>query len=154
MTISKAITGRFLAKVDIRGPNECWNWKNGCFDFGHGEFWMHGRGNKAHRVMWQIVYGGIPTGKCILHSCDNPPCCNPRHLFAGTQLDNVVDMVRKKRGAKGESQGASKLTSKQVEEIRKERKSIGTSFKGIAEKFGVSKACVMSIIKRKTWKHI
>lgn len=53
----------------------------------------------THRVAWELTYGPIPDGMLVCHSCDNPPCCNPRHLFLGEPIDNTIDMISKGRGA-------------------------------------------------------
>lgn len=83
----------FWAKVDRRGPDECWEWTTGRERYGYG----HSVLGTASRVAWELTNGPIPDGQRVLHSCDNPPCCNPRHLFLGTQLDNVRDMMAKGR---------------------------------------------------------
>lgn len=97
----KSLADRFWAKVDKRGPDECWLW-TGCrkkaFGYGKiGEGRMGQRTLLAHRVSWEITNGSIPDGAMVLHRCDNPPCVNPRHLFLGDQLDNMRDMVSKGR---------------------------------------------------------
>lgn len=102
-----AFLKRFWAKVEVRGPDECWPW-NGCTcDGGYGRIALPHSGPtaRAHRVAWIIENGEIPClpgadsrGTCILHSCDNPPCCNAaRCLFAGTNQDNVDDKVARVR---------------------------------------------------------
>lgn len=79
---------------------------NGCIEFvGHRSRHGYGRINRdggrdiarAHRLAWELTHGPIPDGMCVCHSCDNPPCCNPDHLFLGTQRANVRDMVLKGR---------------------------------------------------------
>jgi hypothetical protein len=90
---------RFWAKVERRGIDECWPWKatrrNG---YGRLSAARSGGLQGAHRIAWSLANGEIPAGLKILHHCDNPPCCNPQHLFLGTQADNVHDMFRKGRG--------------------------------------------------------
>jgi len=94
---------RFLSKIDKTAPDGCWLWTAGKFSpvrhgFGrYGAFWVGGKMRYAHRVAWEIFIGDIPSDMNVLHSCDNPPCCNPEHLFLGTQLDNVRDMISKGR---------------------------------------------------------
>jgi hypothetical protein len=112
----------------------------------------------------------------VLHHCDNPPCCNPSHLFLGTYKDNSEDMVRKGRHpknktkylpsgnqhharrtpeimARGERNGAAVLTEKQVIEIRKKRES-GVTLRALAKEYKVAKGTILFIVQRKTWKHL
>jgi hypothetical protein len=90
---------RFWAKVDkSAGDNGCWVWTAGKANFGYGEF-VVGGGEKirAHRWAYEETHGKIPNGLYACHRCDNPACCNPKHLFLGTPQDNVLDMVSKGR---------------------------------------------------------
>jgi hypothetical protein len=88
---------RFWSKVDKRGPDDCWEWTGGKLR-GYGIFSAaHGHSVRANRFAWETSFGPIPKGKRVCHTCDNPPCCNPAHLFCGTQKDNVDDMFRKGR---------------------------------------------------------
>jgi hypothetical protein len=87
---------RFWSKVDRRGPDECWPWLGHLDDGGYGRV---GRGHfVASRVAWELHNEAqVPEGQRVLHSCDNPPCMNPAHLWAGTQKDNVQDAISKGR---------------------------------------------------------
>lgn len=100
---------RFWAKVDRRGPDECWPWTRYLNADGYGVFGHGGRAAArtllASRVCWFITRGVWPS-VCVLHDCDNPRCCNPAHLFLGTPTDNNADMRRKGRQAKGDRHGS------------------------------------------------
>jgi HNH endonuclease len=97
----RTLAERFWAKVDrSAGPDGCWPWTGARFWFGHGAIKIDGRPWGAHRIAWELTNGPIPDGLQANHRCDNPPCCNPAHLFLGTQLDNVRDMDAKGRRAR------------------------------------------------------
>ena len=96
------VTPRFWSKVQKAGPDDCWEWVAGKGGRGYGMFWLDGKQVKAHRVAWMLENGPIPPGKgyhgtCVLHSCDNPPCVNPAHLFIGSNAVNQADMRAKGR---------------------------------------------------------
>lgn len=88
---------QFWARVE-RGDG-CWLWQGMTISGGYGRVGWRGMKAVAHRVAWELTYGPIPEGLWVLHRCDNPPCCNPEHLFLGSRLDNIADMVAKGRGA-------------------------------------------------------
>lgn len=88
---------QFWADVRIAGPNECWEWQGKREPFGHGKLRYRGVPDRAHRVAYRLAVGEISSGKCVCHSCDNPPCCNRAHFFLGTRSENFADMHRKGR---------------------------------------------------------
>ena len=112
------------------------------------------RSVSAHRVSYELYHGEIPDGMEVCHTCDNPCCVNPEHLFIGTRQDNVDDRERKGRNITftGEEQPCAKLTKKAVKDARWERAYKGTSFQKLADKYGVSKRTIQNAINGKTWK--
>lgn len=111
----------------------------------------------AHRLSWQIHFGPIPEGMFVCHRCDNPPCCNPRHLFLGTPADNVADMISKGRAnpkpPRGERHFRTTLTEDQVREIRS-LGAAGVVLSEIGRRFGISKSAAKHIVRRRRWKHV
>lgn len=92
------LTERFWAKVDrSAGPDGCWPFIGACNHDGYGLFSTPDALVAASRVAWEITVGLILGGLWVLHHCDNPPCCNPTHLFLGTNSDNQRDSVAKGR---------------------------------------------------------
>jgi hypothetical protein len=91
---------RFWSKVNVLSEDECWEWTAGRFDAGYGAFYINGQNRGAHRISFEIANGPIEDDIFICHICDNPPCVNPNHLFAGTPTDNVLDMIGKGRQVK------------------------------------------------------
>ena len=90
----------FWSRVDKRGEGECWPWVGGIDTGGYGHATFFGASFQAHRLAWEFAHGQIPASMLICHTCDNPPCCNPNHLFLGTPADNMRDMQKKGRGVK------------------------------------------------------
>src|SRR5690242_13962235 len=79
------------------GPNACWPWLKCKERHGYGHAYWDRQHHRAHRLAFELATGIKPVN-CVLHKCDNPPCCNPAHLFEGTQKDNALDKQRKGRG--------------------------------------------------------
>lgn len=149
---------RFWSKVDKRGPDECWPWQAAPRkkSEGYGAFWLDGRHQPATRVAWILTNGEFPKGKQVLHHCDNPPCCNPAHLFLGTNLENNADKVAKNRHVYGSRNPNAKLTEQQVVEIKR-LKPVGTTPRGyrgeIAERYNVKPGTITDIWIR-SWTHL
>lgn len=92
------VAERFWNKVDIREPDECWEWQGYRLLHRYGRVSVENRKIAyTHRVAWELTHGPVPGGMHVLHLCDNPPCVNPAHLFLGTLSDNTQDMLSKKR---------------------------------------------------------
>jgi hypothetical protein len=88
----------FWSRVQRGGKDECWPWIGGCTDKnGYGQMRFRGKNELTHRIAYILTHGSIPDGLFACHHCDNPPCCNPHHLFEGTALDNMRDAISKGR---------------------------------------------------------
>jgi hypothetical protein len=160
---------RFLSKINK--TEGCWLF-TGCRNKkGYGLFWLGitrvGGMTAAHRFAYETFNGPITAGLMVLHSCDNPPCVNPAHLFLGTALDNNLDRQRKGRSATGDRSGSrtkpqsrprgeqaarSVLTADDVRTIRATY-GIRTGAE-LAAEYGIAKPTVYNIVARRIWKHI
>lgn len=146
---------RFWSKVDRRSDEECWPWmaavrKN---NEGYGAFWFEGRHHPSNRIAYMLSNGDIPLGQVVCHTCDNPRCCNPSHLFLGTPRDNNDDKVCKRRHSHAESHGNAKLSNSQVRDIR--AKAAGKKLYGrnaLAAQFAVSPEYIGEIVRNETRK--
>ena len=143
---------RFLANLPDAGPDECWEWMGWRAPDGYGRFGVAGDRWRAHRLSFLLHHGDLPSGAFICHRCDNPPCCNPAHLYAGGPATNVQDMVERNRlvNLAGEASGASRITKEQVRQIR-DLAELGVYQRDIARRFGISQSQVSNIVTRKHW---
>jgi len=152
----------FWSKVAISDDaNACWPWRGAKKPSGYGNVRINCKWLNAHRVAFELGTGiAIPRGLVVLHLCDNPSCCNPRHLVLGTSAANYADMVIKQRQgviknkALGEKNHNAKLTREQVKMIRElyARKELNQY--QLAERFGVTQSCIGSIVRRQAWRHV
>ena len=149
-------TKLFLSHVDIGAPDECWEWKLHRGSDGYGHVRYNSIEQYAHRVSWTIANGPIPEGMYVCHKCDNPPCCNPNHLFLGTQADNMRDAIEKGRTASrvGELNTNSKLTAPDIKRIRILLEDGSLSHRQIGALFGVVPRTISHISTGAHWSHI
>lgn len=161
MKYSEATQRRFWAKVDKRGPDECWPWTAGLGNGGYGKIKLEKTriDVQSHVMAFELANGLLPKGKIVCHSCDNPPCCNPRHLWEGTQSQNHADMVKKGRHRTGFSSlvGSRNPHARLNEEQAKEIKVLiakGMQNTKIAESFPVSHHTISRIRLGMLWKHV
>lgn len=151
------VAERFWAKVDKRGPDECWPWIGFCKPSGYGQFWWDGTMRQAHRVAWILTRGEIPDGLYACHHCDNPPCVNPAHLWLGTRAENRRDQGEKGRDQfprpwqQGERHWSAKLSAEDVAEIRREYAAGGVTQTALAARYGIRNGHVSRIIRREVW---
>ena len=139
--------------LDMSNPNACWEWQGFRDKGGYGRVsGDRGASRVASRVAHQVWIGAIPEGMLVCHTCDNPPCCNPAHLFIGTPGANTRDMLTKRRGSHGERHHWHKLTDDQVHTIRYLSDN-GAQQRPIAKLIGCSQAQVSNIVRRAQRKH-
>lgn len=152
----ESIKTRFWSKVDqSTGPDNCWSWLGFNDRDGYGKFDYLGRSVPASRMAYELTYGTIPAGLLACHNCDNPGCCNPRHIYAGTYTDNNLDTFRRgRRNHKGENCPTSRLTEKQVSAIRSKYRSGKITQEELAQRYGVDHSTISAIVRRKSWTHI
>lgn len=96
--LRRPLEERFWEKVARRAEDECWQWTGARNRDGYGYLWNDGQMPRANRLVWELTNGPIPAGMEVCHSCDNPPCVNPAHLWLGTTGDNARDRETKRRG--------------------------------------------------------
>jgi hypothetical protein len=148
---------KFFSKIAPPNERGCREWQGSRLASGYGQCRIANKCYVASRVAWILAHGPIPDGLFACHRCDNPPCCTPEHLFLGTQDDNMGDCAAKGRirgntVCCGEINHMAKITNETVLEIR--RLSSEMSQQEIARTFGITRANVGQILRRKTWKHL
>jgi len=146
------IIARFWASVAKLGPDECWIWTGSCSN-GYGNFMTPTKHERAHRFSWMLHRGEIPKGVFVCHTCDNPCCVNPGHLFLGTQTENMADMWKKGRGVHGSRVITARLDESKVIKIR-ELASSGVSIKEMAKEFGVGLSTIGEVLRGTNWRHV
>lgn len=157
MGVTRPLPERFWEKVH-RGDG-CWEWQ--AFvqpNSGYGTITVDGKSLRAHRVSYELNIGPIPVGLHVLHTCDNPRCVRPDHLFTGNQGDNVRDMHAKGRhrggNRPGEGHPQAKLTDADVAAIRQRYLPRDGSGAQIMREYGISSSHLSHIVSRKLWRHV
>lgn len=153
----KDMQSYFRERVSI-SDSGCWNWTLHCNEDGYGVVGLRKyRNQRAHRVSYEVFKGPIPDGLVVMHSCDNPRCCNPEHLSVGTHLDNHTDSRNKNRASAFWYRGAinpkSVLTDFDVRRIREMRAS-GRRYKEISAEIGCGKTLAVLVATGKRWSHV
>lgn len=150
---------RFYSKIEIIPFHDCWEWVGAASSDGYGVIRINGKNIRSHRFSYKEFIGYIPKEICVCHKCDNHKCVNPKHLFLGTNKDNMQDMVKKGRQSKGDSHYYSKLSSDQVKCIlNKYIRGTGSKNRGnilyLSKIFNISRRQIGKIIRREKWKHL
>lgn len=155
----RTLADRLWAKVKIAGPDECWEWLGGKDRKGYGRILLEGKKlTSAHRAALFLESGEMPTPDLdACHSCDNPGCVNPKHLFFGSRKENMRDCIDKGRFSYpprhiGERAHKAKLTESSVRKIRSTYPK--QSYAELAAKFGVSKQAIAAVVRKRSWAHI
>lgn len=161
LTLRQSDVQRYWEKVDVRGGDECWPWIGCKSKKGYGLFSVSRNGrdtnHNAHRIGLAIKTGRLPDDAHALHTCIGHPWCqNPKHLYAGTNLQNIADKMRqgRHRGARGERCRAHKLVTAQVLEIRALYRTGQYRQKDLAKAYGVHQQQISRIVTRKRWEHL
>lgn len=153
--LGEAFAISFVQSVDRRGPEDCWPWVAGRDGKGYGAVMVNGVNCRAHRVAYIVANGSIPDGLHVLHHCDNPACCNPSHLYAGTAKQNADDRTHRERmpvrhGATNEQ---AKLSAEQVREVFRLR-AAGVTIDVLSLQFKLSSPCIRRILSRKSYRDV
>lgn len=173
----------FNQRICKGSPDDCWIWIGDTGSNKYGYFSLQGRRYLAHRIAYFFEHPSDSQNLLVCHKCDNPSCCNPNHLFLGTDLDNNRDMVSKGRNCsaerfsailkeraargdrngsrthpekrlRGENHPASKLLPNQIKEIRRCYSNKEATMQSIADRYHLGLGTVSRIIHRLTWSHI
>jgi hypothetical protein len=138
----------FWSKVIIKGKDDCWEWTGNKDKDKYGLFYIDGINHRVHRFSFTLS-GGIlnSDNPLVLHRCDNPGCVNPAHLFAGSQKDNIYDCIKKgrRRYITGEKHHRTKLSDKEVSEIRDLRVNKVFTYSEISKLYPISQSAIWNI---------
>ena len=146
---------RFREKYTPAGVDECWLWYNRPANYSYAYFWDGRRQVGAHRYALQLKIGReLIRSEFACHSCDNPFCVNPHHLFVGSSADNSQDMVNKFRKETGEDVYGAKMTCHLVFEMRVKYATGLHTLKALATEYGITESNAHHILLGKTWRHV
>lgn len=145
----------FWSRIDVKNISECWQWMGCKVKGGYGQTSFNGVLYIAHRIAYFLHTNEDPRLLKVCHSCDTPSCCNPHHLWAGTQRENLGDMVAKQRSPNncGRHNPSAKLNEEQVRQIRGLFKA-GVRRKELAQQYNISYSTIKYIVRYKSWTHV
>jgi predicted XRE-type DNA-binding protein len=153
------VEGRFFDKVDIRSPDDCWDWQAATDEKGYGRFWLNGGMRLSHRVAYFLKHNEELSEEFVLHKCDNPSCVNPNHLYTGDQQDNIDDAVERGRiveppTLKREENPQAILTEHEVSILKWQLENTDMSQRELADIHGCSQPEISKINRGVTWSDV
>lgn len=154
VSTTQSLTGANLLRhmIENHHSEECLLWPMKRDRDGYGRVWFQGKTHGAHRVSFLLTNGRWPSN--ALHSCDNPPCFNPRHIGEGTNAVNQSEKAERGRSVRGTRQHDAKLTDEMVLRMRAEYVPGKMGFHRLGKKYGVSKRAAMLAISGRLWRHV
>lgn len=148
--ISVKVAERLWSWVGRGDADSCWLWTGKTSQNGYGQFSIDGAKYRPHRIAFALAHGSTPASAIVCHSCDNRLCCNPNHLFLGSDATNAADRTAKGRSCWGERSARSALTVSDVIEIRR-RSADGWRVGALAAEYGLSPASISEIRTGRSW---
>lgn len=146
-------------RVDVGGSSDCWPWRGALNRWGYGACQLNGKQMNASRAAYIDTHGEPSPGLVVCHTCDNPACCNPAHLFPATQAQNLADCRSKGRSRGGFGKGANhprhtaKLSVEQVRAVRRRHKA-GESQSSIARDLGVNSTTISALVRGVSYRSV
>lgn len=144
---------RLWRRVDRGAPGACWEWQGAINSHGYGTIreWCKSKG--THVIAYRSTHGDVPQGMYVCHRCDNRKCCNPAHLFLGTNAENIADRDAKRRQARGSRIKRARISEADAAIIRY-LTDCGANGKALAKLYGINQSAVSAIHRRRTWAHV
>jgi hypothetical protein len=144
----------FWEKIDKGSPDQCWLWQGFVSARGYGTFSLNGKPYRVHRLVLRICSGEDHPHLSACHTCDNPTCCNPAHLYWGNHFDNMRDKIARGRAnsLKGVRNPNAKLDPDRVRQIRVLAETVSTT--ELAKQFAVDRKAIWQVVNRVTWKEV
>jgi len=147
---------RFWRRVEPQNGGKCRNWLGTCGSHGYGMVSRNGKNVRTHRVAYELVFGEFNVAFDVLHKCDNPLCCNPEHLYLGTDVENQRDAAQRggHKAKMGEQHPMARLNSSDIINIRNSFHKKGVFQHVLAKQYGVTKTQISRIVHNRVWKSV